>query len=110
MVKTILTLAGFVEGKTFKETRFITPPKSTYAIFTDSVTRRGSDDSNLVEEHSSTIELYSTARDKDAETRLDNALDSLGIDYDKSELYWLESEQLYQRVYDLDYILKYRRL
>lgn len=106
MVKTILSLAGFVEGKTFKETRFTSPPKSTYAIYLDSITRRGSDDSNLVTEHSSTIELYSYAPDKDAETRLDNALDSLGIDYDKSERYWLESEQLYQRVYDFDYIEK----
>ena len=33
MVKEILTAAGFVENKTFKETRFLRPPKETYAVF-----------------------------------------------------------------------------
>ena len=33
MVKNILTQAGFVEDETFKETRFIKPPKVTHAIF-----------------------------------------------------------------------------
>ena len=106
MFKTILTLAGFVEGETFKETRFITPPKSTYAIYLDSITRRGADDSNLVTEHSGTIELYSYKPDPTAEGELDKAFDMLGIAYEKSERYWLESEQLYQRVYDFDYIEK----
>lgn len=107
MVKTILTLAGFVEGKTYKETRFITPPKSTYAIFLDSITRRGGDYVNLINEHSYTIELYSYNKpDPTAEKKIDEALDSLGIEYDKSELYWIETEQLYQRIYDFDYIEK----
>ena len=59
MVKEILTGAGFVEGKTFKETRFLTPPKSTYAVYIDSYTRRGGDGVNLIKEHTYTIELYS---------------------------------------------------
>ena len=43
MVKEILTESGFVEGETFEETQFISPPKTTYAIFLDSFTRRGAD-------------------------------------------------------------------
>ena len=42
MVKQILTGAGFVENKTFKETRFLNPPKSTYAVYMDSYNRNNS--------------------------------------------------------------------
>ena len=48
MVKRVLAGAGFVEDKTFKETRFLKPPKTTYAVFMDSFTRRGADGLNLI--------------------------------------------------------------
>ena len=66
MVKTILTGAGFVEGKTFKETRFLKPPQSTYAVYIDSFTRRGADGVNLIKEHTYTIEVYSYKADPTA--------------------------------------------
>ena len=51
MVKKVLTGAGFVENETFKETRFLKPPKSTYAIYFDSFTGRGADGLNLLKDH-----------------------------------------------------------
>lgn len=109
MVKQILTAAGFVEGKTFKATRFIKPPKSTYAVYLDSFIGRGADGANLLKEHSYTIELYSATPDPEAEKSIENTLDSFGLEYEKGDRYWIQEEQLYQVTYDFDYIEKIRR-
>lgn len=106
MVKQILTGAGFTEGKTFKETRFLSPPKTTYAVYMDSFTRRGADSLNLIKEHNYTIELYCYKPDPTAEANVENQLDTLGIAYEKDERYWLDSEQLYQVVYTFNFIEK----
>ena len=106
MVKEILTGAGFVENKTFKETRFLKPPKTTYAVFMDSFTSRGADNLNLIKEHDYTIEVYSDKADPDAEGRIETTLDELGIEYDKDPRYWIQEEQLYQVVYTFNYIEK----
>lgn len=106
MIKEILTSAGFVENKTFKETRFLKPPKSTYTIYLDSFTRRGADSLNLIKEHDYTIELYSYTLDADAEARIEKALDDRAIEYEKQERYWMNDEQLYQVVYDFSLIEK----
>lgn len=106
MVKQILTGAGFIENETFKETRFLSPPKTTYAVFEDSFTRRGADNLNLIKDHDYTIELYSYTPDPEAEARIEEMLDNLGIEYEKSPRYWIESEQLYQVVYTFNFIEK----
>lgn len=106
MVKKILTLAGFEENKTFKETRFLKPPKTTYAIYLDSYTRRGADALNLIRDHDYTIELYSDKADPDAESRIEAVLDNLGIEYEKAERFWIDEEQLYQVVYTFNFIEK----
>lgn len=106
MVKQILTGAGFVEDKTFKECRFMTPPKETYAVYNDSYVRRGSDDRNLITEHSFTIEVYSYSPDPDAEKRIERVFDDLGLDYSKEERYWIQEQQLYQVIYYFDFIEK----
>lgn len=106
MVKKILTGAGFVEGKTFKETRFLSPPKSTYAVYMDSFTSRGADGFNLVKDHNTAIELYSDKPDPKSEAKIEAMFDKFGLEYEKSERYWIESEQLYQVVYNFNYIEK----
>ena len=99
MVKKVLVAAGFVENKTFRETRFLKPPKSTYAVFLRSFTRRGADGLNLLNECANTIELYSYVKDPEAEARIEKALDDLGLEYDKADCYWIHEEQLYQVIY-----------
>lgn len=106
MVKRVLTGAGFVEGKTFKETRFLKPPKTTYAVYMDSFTRRGADGLNLIKDHDYTIELYSYTPDPEAEAKIEEVLDSLGLEYDKDDRYWIQEEQLYQVVYTFRFIEK----
>jgi hypothetical protein len=106
MVKQVLTGAGFVEGKTFKETRFLKPPKTTYAIYMDSFTRRGADGLNLIKDHDYTIELYSDTPDREAEAKIETTLDSLGLEYEKDDRYWIQEEQLYQVVYRFTFVEK----
>ena len=106
MVKTILTEAGFVEGETFEETQFITPPKTTYAVFMDSFTRRGADGLNLLKEHSYTIELYSDFGDPEAEARIEAVLDRYGIEFEKDDRVWIQAEQMFMVVYTFDHIEK----
>ncbi len=106
MVKEVLIRAGFKENKTFKETRFLKPPRSTYAVYMDSFERRGADNMNLLTEHDCTIELYAYAPDPEAEKRLEKALDDFGIAFTKQERYWHNEEQLYQTIYEFNYIEK----
>lgn len=106
MVKKILTEAGFVEGETFEETQFISPPDTTYAVFMDSFTRRGADRLNLIKDHSYTIELYSEFPDPEAEARIEAKLDEYAIEYDKGDRLWIQAEQMYQTVYTFDFVEK----
>jgi hypothetical protein len=106
MVKQVLTNAGFVEGKTFRESRFLKPPKSTYAVYLDEYEARGADGLNLIKDHSYTVELYSYAPDPEAEARIEKALDNLGLAYEKESRTWLNEEQLYQTIYFFNYIEK----
>ena len=106
MVKKILTESGFIINETFRETRFISPPRQTYAIYLDSFKRRGADYLNLIKEHVYTIEIYSYTPDPDAEARLESILDKYGIEYEKEERYWLQEEQLYLVVYTFNFTEK----
>lgn len=106
MVKTILTEAGFSEGVTFEESQFIYPPNSTYAVYHDSFTRRGADGLNLLKEHTYTVELYSDFGDPEAETRIEAALDKHGVEFEKDDRLWIQSEQMYETVYRFDFIEK----
>lgn len=107
MVREILTESGFVEGETFAETQFVSPPRNTsYAVFNDSFTRRGGDGINLIKDHTYTIELYSEWPDPEAETRIESVFDARGVEFDKDERFWIQAEQLYQTIYTFRHIEK----
>ena len=106
MVKQVLTDAGFIENKTFKECRFLKPPTTTYAIYLDSYEARGADNLNTIKDHEYIIELYSSTPDPGAERRIEASLDKFGLAYEKEDRYWLESEGLYQVVYSFEYLEK----
>lgn len=110
MIKEILKKAGFIENKTFKETRFLKPPKTTYAVYMDSYDTNGGDYTAFYKRHSIIIELYSYAPDKEAERCLERVLyeyypKMLG-GYTKQDRYWLNEEQLFQVIYEFEYIEK----
>ena len=102
MVNKILEATGIP----YKESRFLTPPKSTYAIYNDTVNRRGGDNINLITQHDVSVELYEYKKDPEAEKKIEDQFDANGIEYDKQARYWLQEEQLYQVVYDFTYTQK----
>ena len=106
MVNKILSGAGFVLNETYKETRFLSPPTSTYAVFNDLFNRRGADDINLLSEHTVTIELYEYSPDASCEEKIEAEFDKLGFEFYKQDRYWIESEKLYQVIYEFSYIEK----
>lgn len=106
MVDKILSGAGFVLNETYKETRFLKPPSTTYAIYNDSYERRGADDLNLLTEHEITIELYEYSPDPEAEKRIEDQFDALCVEYTRQDRYWISEEQLYQVIYEFSYIQK----
>lgn len=109
MVEKILIAAGFVKNETFKECRFLTSPKSTYAVYDDEFESRGSDDRNYILDHAYTIEMYSSIPDPEAEKRIQNAFNAFGIPFKKQDRYWIQDEQLYQVIFNFDYVEKLRR-
>ena len=102
MVNKILEATGIP----YKESRFLKPPKTTYVIFNDAISRRGGDNINLLSQHDITIELYEYEKDPEAEKKIEDQLDANGIEYEKQPRYWLQEEQLYQVVYDFTYYHK----
>ena len=106
MVKRVLTGAGFVENETFRETRFVKPPRTTYAVYMDSFTRRGADGLNLIKELDCIVVLYSYAPDPAAGSRIETSLDAFGLEFEKDETTWIQEEQLYMTVYRFSHIEK----
>lgn len=106
MVRAILTDAGFIEGKTFKETRFLKPPDTTYAIYLDSFESSGADDKNFIKKHNCSIEVYSKTPARIAEITIERAFDVRGIEYAKDDRLWLQDENLYMVVYRFDFMEK----
>lgn len=100
MVEKILNAAGVI----FAEGSFRQPPKTTYAVYLDDIEVRGADDINLLENHSVTIELYAYSKDIETEHRIEQAFDDFGLPYEKQSRTWIQEEQLYQVIYEFEYL------
>ena len=90
----------------YRETKFKTPPKEDYCVWNDSKNTYGADNKNLVVEHNISIELYEYSPNDDLEESIEARFDDLAIFYDKQERYWLDSEKLFQIVYEFTYLEK----
>lgn len=93
-------------GLSYKKSRFLKPPNSTYAVYTDDSSSRGSDEKNLIEEHNITIEVYSEKIDEEIEIKIEKELDKRGLEYEKQDWYYIKSEQIFQLIYEFSYIKK----
>lgn len=103
MVENLLNELSIVN----RATRFVKPPQgASYAVWFDTFESRGSDDKNLIREHDYTIELYEYSPDPATEKAIENKLDLLGIQYAKQDRTYLESEQLYQVIYEFTIVEK----
>lgn len=104
MVDKILTAAGIPH----RRGRYIDPPGSTYAVYTDDIETDGPDACPSIYFHSFTVELYEPRPDDAKEKALEDAITSAGLNFQKQDRYWLPDEQRYQVVYEFDYIEKRR--
>ena len=104
MVDKILTASGvpYRRGK-------FTGKASTYAVYTDDITTDGPDGlPEMLLRHDITVELYESKPDDAAEAALEAAISAAGLQWEKQDRYWLQSEQLYQVVYEFNYNEKRR--
>ena len=105
MVETILATAGVKH----RQNRFARPPAETYAVWMDDIETDGPDGMPpCIFTHNVTIELYEYKPDAEAEAAIEAAIGAAGLTWTKQDRYWLETEQLYQTIYDFSYIEKRR--
>lgn len=114
MINTILTASGVQ----YRESHYRKPPAGAYAVYFDDVTVTGPDPVNpattvwtpAVYHHAATVELY--APDPEAiaaaEADFEAALRSHGMTWTKQARYWIQTEQIYQTIYEISYIEKRR--
>lgn len=106
MIETIMMAAGIAT----RRTRYQSAPATAYAVYHDSVTTDGPDGINAIHIHDYTVEIYThTPEEADtAEANMEKALDAAGKMWSKQDRYWLQSERLYQTVYEFTHIEKRR--
>lgn len=106
MIDTIMQAAGIAN----RRTRYPSPPDTAYAVYHDSVTTDGPDGINAIYTHDYTVELYTNDPEEadTAETSMEQALNAAGVAWGKQDRYWLQTEQLYQTVYEFSHIEKRR--
>lgn len=105
MVDAILTAAGVRA----RRGRFVKPPAGTYALWKDDIATDGPDGMPpMIFSHDVTVELYEPKPDDQAEAALEAQLSARGLHWTKQDRYWLTSEQMYQTIYEFNYIEKRR--
>lgn len=102
MVNEILTAAG-IKGR---RGRFTGNTPQTYAVYMDDVTTDGPDGMPRIFHHDITVELYEKRPDDAAEAAMEAALSAAGVQWSKQDRYWIQSEQMYQVIYEFSYIIK----
>lgn len=106
MVEQILEAAGFVRNRTYRETRFLKPPATTYCIYNDTREIRGHDSANAIVYHEVNIEMYEYQPDPESEEALEASFDLAAVPYIKQNRYWMNEEQLYQIIYEFNFTTK----
>lgn len=92
-------------GMSVAETCFLKPPSLPYIIFIEEIEFRGSDHKNCIANRDISVELYSTKINKEKENLIEKLLNDKSIEYRKNRT-WINSEELFQTVYDFYLIEK----
>lgn len=87
-------------GLGYKETKYTRPPQNAYFVAFDAETLVGPDlCPGMLREHDITIEAYEPRIDAAAESALEEAMTSAGIEWTRSDREWIQTEQLYMVTY-----------
>lgn len=105
MVKEILAAAG-IQGR---GSRFAKPPAGTYAVWFDDITTDGPDGMPpRIFTHDVTLEVYASKKDEAALQALEAQLNARGLHWTRQDWLWIQSEQMYQAIYEFSHIEKRR--
>lgn len=105
MVKEILAAAGIQE----RGNRFAKPPAGTYAVWFDDIETDGPDgEPPRIFKHDVDLELYERKKDDAARAALEAQMGARGLHWTRQDRLWLQSEQMYQTVYNFSYTEKRR--
>lgn len=105
MVKEILAAAGIRE----RGNRFAKPPAGTYAVWFDDIDTDGPDgEPPRIFKHSVSLELYEPRKDDAARNALEAQIGARGLRWTRQDRLWIQSEQMYQTVYEFSYTEKRR--
>ena len=109
MIDSILTASGIP----YRQSRYLNPPTSTYAIYFDAQEADGPDPVAtaglpVIVRHDVSVELYEPEQDPAAEAAVEAELNARGILWTKEARYWLQNVQRYQVVYAFNYNEKRR--
>lgn len=108
MVNKILTASGIK----YRRGRFTGKLPEKYIVYMDDHDTSSGPDrfpgAPLLVQHDITVELYTVKPDDAAEIAVEKAITDAGIHYTKQDRYWLQTEQLYQTIYEFTYIEKRR--
>jgi hypothetical protein len=105
MVKEILAAAGIRE----RGNRFVKPPAGTYAVWFDDIDTDGPDgEPPRIFKHSVSLELYEPRKDDAARAALEAQMSTRRLLWTRQDRLWIQSEQMYQTVYEFSYTEKRR--
>lgn len=89
----------------WKELRYIKMPPLPYNIFIDDTSYRGADNLNNIIEHNISLEHYSETIDNENEKIIEDFLNEEELHFEKNRE-WLNDEELYVTVYELETFLE----
>lgn len=92
-------------GFVWKEIRYIKMPPLPYDIFIDDTSFRGADKLNNIIEHNVSLEHYSESIDNTNEKIIEDFLNENELQFEKNRE-WLNEEELYVTVYDIETFLE----
>lgn len=105
MVEEILAAAGIPE----RGSRFVKPPAGTYAVWFDDIDTDGPDGQPpRIFKHGVSLELYAPKKDNAARAALEAQLSGHGLRWTRQDWLWIQSEQMYQTIYEFSYTEKRR--
>lgn len=93
-------------GMKTEEERFIKPPPFPYIIYKEDLDVGGADNKNCIASRDIIVELYSGKIDKVAESLIENLLNVKAIKFKRNRI-WLDSEMMYETIYDFNLIEKF---
>lgn len=85
------------------ELRFLKPQKPPYAVYLCEEEITGGDTKNLICTRDVSVEVYAEKAEREKEQEIERLLDAEAIPYEKRRV-WLESEKLFETIYDFTLI------